>query len=90
MSMHGKPLTEDELRDAFTDTLDRIVAGEYFGCPTDTGLDVETADSLDALARHPKSPAARMACRTEFVRMLDGTHAREARERERLDLQSIV
>ena len=79
-----RPATESQLRQRFSDILDGIVAGTLAGCPTDTGLDDETIAVLDLLARqpNPKRPADIAACRTEFARMLDGTHEREADDDE--------
>jgi hypothetical protein len=82
--LHGRP-TDDELRATFASVLDQIVTGAERGCPSDTGLDMATTDVLDALGAqpNPKSASDILACRTEFARQLDGTHAREARARER-------
>lgn len=68
-----------ELRRTFTAILDEIVAGSEWGCPTDSGMDDETANALDALAAqpNPKPPTAIRDCRIVFARQLDGTHRRE-------------
>ena len=46
------------------------------GCPE---TPISTFDILNLLARQPgkKNPVEIRACRIEFARMLDGTHARE-------------
>lgn len=82
--MNYPPPTEAELVATFNGILDDIVSGKAVGCPTDTGLDPETVDILNLLARqpNPKRPVDIAACRTEFGRMLDGTHALEWDERE--------
>lgn len=74
-----KPPTIPELRITFNQVLNNIVAGNLAGCPSDTGLDQQTCDILNSLAAQPgkKKAVDILACRTEFVRMLDGTHARE-------------
>lgn len=71
--------TDAELHKVFTGVLDGIVSGDLTFCPTDTGLDEQTVHILNLLAAQPdpKRPADIEACRTEFDRMLDGTHARE-------------
>ena len=45
---------------------------------TDTGLDQQKFDIPNLLARQPgkTNPVDLRACRTEFARMFDGTHAR--------------
>lgn len=77
--MLARPSTVAEIRQTFNKVLKGIVAGKLGGCPTDTGLDQPTYDILNLLARqpHPKRATDIVACRTEFARMLDGTHARE-------------
>ena len=82
--MHYPPPTQAELVITFNGILDDIVTGKTVGCPTCTGLDPETVDILNLLARqpNPKRPADIAACRTEFGRMLDGTHDREWAEQE--------
>lgn len=82
--MRLRPPTEAELVASFNRVLDGIVAGVWGRCPSDTGLDDETIDILNLLAEQPdpKTPADIAACRTEFGRMLDGTHAIEAQQRE--------
>lgn len=64
---------------SFNDVLDRIVAGELERVPSDTGIDQQTIDVLNLLAAQPdpKTPADIEACRIEFGRQLDGTHAEE-------------
>jgi hypothetical protein len=82
--MHYPPPTEADLIKTFNGILDDIVSGRADGCPTCTGLDPETVDILNLLGRqpNPKTPSDIAACRTEFGRMLDGTHAREWDELE--------
>jgi hypothetical protein len=77
-----RPLTDEELRVSFTIALDGIVAGKWSACPSGTGLDDQTISVINALASQPdpKTPADIAACRTEFARQLDGTHAREDAE----------
>ena len=74
-----RPLTDEELRQVFTGVLDGIVNGTTQFCPTDTGLDEQTVSMLNRLGAQPdpKRPVDIAACRTEFARMLDGTHADE-------------
>ena len=71
--------TDAELADTFNRMLDAIVAGHRIGCPSGTGLDEQTTDILNSLARQPmpKRPSDIAACRIEFARMLDGTHHAE-------------
>jgi len=83
MSLARQP-TDAEVVEEFNRILDATVAGTEFGCLTDTGIDNETRDILNLLARQPdpKRPVDIQACRIEFARMLDGTHAPEAEERD--------
>ena len=76
--------TQAELVRTFNGVLDGIVNGTTVGCPTDTGLDPQTVDILNLLAAqpNPKRPVDIAACRTEFARMLDGTHDVEDDEAE--------
>ncbi len=63
---------------SFNRTLDSIVAGELTRVPSDTGLDQQTIDILNLLAaQQEKLPTDIAACRAEFGRQLDGTHAEE-------------
>lgn len=80
--MHS--FTDAQITANFNRVLDGIVSGELHGCPTDNGIDMETAEILNLLAAQPdpKSPADIVACRTEFGRQMDGTHDREWEERE--------
>lgn len=82
MSFTRRPSVE-EIVIEFNRILDAIVAGTEFGCPTDTGIDDDTASILNLLARQPdpKRPIDIQACHIEFGRQLDGTHAAEARAR---------
>ena len=84
--------TEGEIVNEFNRILDAIVAGTEFGCPTDTGIDDETKQILDLLARQPdpKRPADIEACRIEFARQLDGTHAEEAVERDAAEWDELL
>jgi hypothetical protein len=83
MSTGAHP-AEADLESAFNWVLCGVVAGSMFLCPSDSGLDLQTADVLDLLGRQEgeKYPADIAACRTAFARMRDGTHAREGRVRE--------
>ena len=73
-----------ELTEIFNEILDGIIEKGWDSCPSDTGLDDETREILNSLAAqpNPKRPVDIQACRTEFGRMLDGTHAREAAEQD--------
>lgn len=63
---------------SFNRTLDRILDGTYTRVPSETGLDQQTIDALNSLAAQPdKTPSDIEACRIEFGRQLDGTHAEE-------------
>lgn len=75
--------TDQELVETFNRVLEDILSGETGGCPTDTGLDWQTFQILNLLAAQ-KNPTAEdiRACRIEFGRMLDGTHALEDMERD--------
>lgn len=77
--MRSEHPTEAQLVANFNSVLDRIVSGELFRVPSDTGLDQQTIDVLNALAAQPDRtlPSDIAACRTEFGRQLDGTHADE-------------
>lgn len=90
--MLERPPTEAELVAVFNAILDDIVNGKPGGCPTDTGLDPETVDILNLLARQPspKRPVDIAACRTEFGRMLDGTHAQEADAEEDAEWSKLL
>jgi len=82
MSLARRPSTEEIVLE-FNRILDAIVAGTEFGCPTDTGIDDDTRSVLNLLARQPDPKRAIdiQACRVEFGRQLDSTHAEEARAR---------
>lgn len=81
--MLSRHLTDDELKVVFNEILDGIVGGRMRSVPTDTGLDQQTVFILNLLAaQRVKRPADIRACRIEFARMLDGTHAIEAQERD--------
>lgn len=70
--------TEAQLVSTFNQTLDRILDGTFTRVPSDTGLDQQTIDALNSLAaQEDPTPADIAACRTEFGRQLDGTHAEE-------------
>ena len=90
--MRYPPSTRAELVRTFNGVLDDIVSGRTVGCPTDTGLDPETVDILNLLGRQPdpKRPVDIAACRTEFGRMLDGTHAAEWEERENAEWTKLL
>jgi hypothetical protein len=63
---------------SFNSVLDSIVAGELERVPSETGLDQQTIDILNLLAaQREKLPTDIAACRAEFGRQLDGTHAEE-------------
>ena len=81
-----------ELVRTFNGVLDGIVNGTTVGCPTDTGLDPQTVDILNLLARQPDPKLAVdiAACRTEFGRMLDGTHDREDDEEESAEWEKLL
>ena len=68
------PVTETELRELFPQLLDRALAGE--GIAYDTGMDEQTRDALNDVARaYPNAGAGLIAvAQTEFERQLDGTH----------------
>lgn len=74
--------TSEELTTTFNDVLDRIVRGDLQRVPSDTGIDQQTIDVLNALAAQPDRtlPTDIAACRIEFGRQLDGTHAEEDSE----------
>jgi hypothetical protein len=90
--MRYPPPTEAELIVTFNGILEDIVNGKAAGCPTCTGLDPETVDILNLLGQQPdpKLPADIQACRTEFSRMLDGTHAAEAEAREEAEWANLL
>lgn len=73
-----KPPTPDQLRATFDRLLAAIGDGTITSCPSDTGLDEQTIAALDAVAA---GRVSRDAARSELARMLDGTHARQARQR---------
>lgn len=76
-------MTEAELVDTFNTLLGEIVEGQRRSVPTCTGLDWQTLRVLNQLAAQPKKKAVDiMACRIEFGRMLDGTHAAEDKARD--------
>ena len=88
--MHLKPPTQAETVKEFNAVLDDIVAGKLVRCPTCTALDNQTTEILNLLALQPKKlPADIRACRIEFARQLDGTHAREAAEEEDAYWESV-
>jgi hypothetical protein len=65
----------------FNRFLDDIVKGNRRWVPTCTGLDGPTIAALNDLgAQKKKRPVDIAACRVEFARMLDGTHARDQDE----------
>ena len=82
--MRYPPPTEADLVAEFNTILEDIVSGKAVGCPTCTGLDPETVAILNLLGQqpNPKLPVDIQACRTEFSRMLDGTHAAEFEQQE--------
>jgi len=83
--------TDEELVVIFNGVLERIVSGELAGCPTETGLDWQTSEMLNLLARQRvKYPTDISACRIEFARMLDGTHAREDQERDLREFEKLT
>jgi hypothetical protein len=73
-----KPPTSDQLRATFDAVLAGIRRGRLAGCPSDTGLDDQTVTALDGVAQH--TTTAEQA-RAELEKMLDGTHARQTRQR---------
>lgn len=77
--MLSRPQSIPQLRQTFEQVLKAITSGDLGGCPTDTGLDEQTVRILNSLAAQPgkKKAVDIVACRTEFMWMLDGTHARE-------------
>ena len=79
-----QPRTDAEIVEILNRVLDAIVEGREEWCPSDTGLDDETRDMLNLRGQQPlpKRPVDIQACRTEFARQLDGTHDREAEERD--------
>jgi hypothetical protein len=74
-----RPQTTDQLHATFDRVLDDIRAGKLGRCPTDTGLDPQTCALLNSLAAQTgkQRTVDILACRTEFVYRLDGTHAGE-------------
>lgn len=70
--------TTSELRATFDKVLTGVRDGSLKGCPSDTGLDDQTVTALDRMAQ---GKATAVQARVEFARMLDGTHARQARQR---------
>ena len=90
--MHYPPPTDDQLIATFNGVLDDIVNGRALGCPTCTGLDPETVSILNLLGQqpNPKTAAGIAACRTEFGRMLDGTHAKEWDEQENAEWAKLL
>lgn len=83
MTSRASSSGRDELIATFNALLDDIAEGRRRTVPTCTGLDWQTVRVLNQLAAQPKKRAVDvMACRIEFGRMLDGTHAAEDRERD--------
>jgi hypothetical protein len=82
--MRGRsaPATQPEIIDQFNTLLDDMVDGRITHCPNETDIDQQTQDVLNLLggAPMPKLPADIQACRIEFGRQLDGTHAAEEEE----------
>lgn len=77
-----RPPTDEQLRQTFTGILTAMSKGELNFCPTGTGLDEQTVSALNRYAISDKLPTDEVAARTEFARMLDGTHLAEYHEEE--------
>lgn len=90
--MRYPPPTEAELVATFNAVLEDIITGKSEGCPSCTGLDPETVAILNLLGRqpNPKLPVDIQACRTEFSRMLDGTHAIEWEAQEEAEWAKLL
>lgn len=77
-----------KLPTVFARVLAGIASGELGGCPSDTGLDNQTVDALDdyaaAVTAGTDTSTAIANAQTQLRAMLDGTHAKQDRQR-RLD-----
>ena len=89
--MYLKPPTREAIIKEFNTVLKGITDEKLVRVPTCTGLDRQTTDVLNLLAQqpNPKRPADIRACRIEFARQLDGTHAREDYEEEEAFWDSV-
>lgn len=74
---------DSDIINNFNEILEDIVEGRRTAVPTCTLLDRQTIRILNILAAQRKKTAKDiMACRVEFGRMLDGTHAVEDQIRD--------
>lgn len=73
--------TNADLGAVFDAVLAQILTGALPGCPTETGLDFETVDALNAVAaavaKNGDVTAGAQTAVNELEKMFDGTHARE-------------
>jgi hypothetical protein len=88
--MPARPMTLQGLEASFEGLLAAPVPGARL--PSETGLDEETVAAVEAVwAASPNAPEGVVsAARTEFARMLDGTHKHTAETRKRAIFMAAV
>ena len=80
-----------ELGATFDRLLRDIIMGQRHTVPTCTGLDWQTIGALNRLAAQPdRTASAVAACRAEFGRMLDGTHAAQDQDRDNAEWDQLL
>lgn len=69
--------SDGELAQTLTNLIDAFRKGDLAFCPTGTGFDEQTVAAVNRFATSEKTPTDEVILRTEFARMLDGTHLAE-------------